>query len=151
MKALSIHSDFAFDCALGIKTIECRGWQTNYRGDLLICANKQPSCWGAPRGYAVGIVNLSGVHKFTRKDCEGAEMDFVPDDAWAWEFTEPSILRPFEVRGMPGLFNVDDNKLEGFDSIDELVKSYQSITDPKSEFYKWIKDISSDLTIEKAE
>ena len=37
MKAISIDSDYAALIAAGEKTVECRTWKTNYRGELLIC------------------------------------------------------------------------------------------------------------------
>lgn len=43
MKALSLNADFAMLVLLGEKTIECRTWRTNYRCDILICANSKKS------------------------------------------------------------------------------------------------------------
>ena len=37
VKALSIYPEPVMDIFMGDKTIEYRTWQTDYRGDLLIC------------------------------------------------------------------------------------------------------------------
>ena len=57
MKALSIYPEPVMEIFLGYKTIEYRTWQTDYRGDLLICAGskKQP---GYVNGYAYFVVPL---------------------------------------------------------------------------------------------
>ena len=41
MKALTLHQPRASLVALGVKTIETRGWSTTYRGPLLIHAGKR--------------------------------------------------------------------------------------------------------------
>lgn len=38
MKCISLHNPYATGMALGLKTIETRGWYTKHRGDLLIQA-----------------------------------------------------------------------------------------------------------------
>lgn len=46
MKAITLWQPWATAMAMGVKTIETRGWFTRYRGDLLICAAKRtPLSW----------------------------------------------------------------------------------------------------------
>ena len=46
MKALTLWQPWASLVALGLKTIETRGWRTNYRGPLLIhAAKRSPDAW----------------------------------------------------------------------------------------------------------
>lgn len=44
MKALSLHQPWATLVALGAKRYETRGWETSYRGPLLICSSKGGLC-----------------------------------------------------------------------------------------------------------
>lgn len=53
MKALSLNADFAMLVLLGKKTIECRTWRTNYRGDILICANAKKNQRHHPGPWAL--------------------------------------------------------------------------------------------------
>ena len=41
MKALSIHPIYAAAIFCGDKTIECRTWKTDYRGEILICSTNR--------------------------------------------------------------------------------------------------------------
>lgn len=38
MKALSVEAGYAMCLVTGLKTVECRSWDTNYRGDIIICS-----------------------------------------------------------------------------------------------------------------
>ncbi len=38
MKALSIHPYFAMAITDGSQIVECRSWNTKYRGDIMICS-----------------------------------------------------------------------------------------------------------------
>lgn len=144
MKALSMNGIFAFDIIGGRKTIECRSWKTNYRGDILICSNKQKSIDGMPQGYALGIAHLAGIHKFTKKDCEAAEMDNVPPNCWAWEIEHARYVKPFEVRGMPGLFEVDD-MVQRDDTWTHFGEWFLPVSKPGSEFAKLVQNIDTNL------
>ena len=42
MKALSVKPPYATQILMFMKTVECRSWKTDYRGDLLICASSSP-------------------------------------------------------------------------------------------------------------
>ena len=60
MKALSLNADFAMLVLLGKKTIECRTWRTNYRGDILICANSK-KIKGTIPGHGLCVVKLEDI------------------------------------------------------------------------------------------
>ena len=102
MKALSIYPEPVMDIFMGEKTIEYRTWQTDYRGDLLICAGskKEP---GFVNGYAYFVVSL---------------LDIRPEDGWddeqrgyEWMLGAPRLIRPIPVRGRLFLFDVDDAQI----------------------------------------
>ena len=99
MKALSIYPDPVMEIFMGLKNIEYRTWQTDYRGDLLICAGskKEP---GYVNGYAYFVVSL---------------LDIRPEDSldedrrgYEWLLGAPRLIRPIPVRGRLFLFDVDD-------------------------------------------
>ena len=99
MKALSIYPEPVMEIFMGDKTIEYRSWQTDYRGDLLICAGskKEP---GFVNGYAYFVVSL---------------LDIRPEDGWdddqrgyEWMLGAPRLIRPIPVKGRLFLFDVDD-------------------------------------------
>ncbi|MDO4990808.1 MAG: ASCH domain-containing protein [Eubacteriales bacterium] len=102
MKALSIYPEPVMEIFMGDKTIEYRTWQTDYRGDLLICAGskKEP---GFVNGYAYFVVSL---------------LDIRLEDGWdddqrgyEWMLGAPRLIRPIPVRGRLFLFDVDDAQI----------------------------------------
>lgn len=60
MKALSIYPEPVMEIFMGDKMIEYRTWQTDYRGDLLICAGSKREP-GYVNGYAWFVVSLLDV------------------------------------------------------------------------------------------
>lgn len=116
MKALSIDSDYAALVASGEKTIECRTWETDYRGELLICSNRLAVPGTIPR-HALAICNLCNVREFTKGDIDAAclEKSDYQDGLYAWELSVVCSVIPFKVRGMPGLFDVDDSLIHRID------------------------------------
>jgi hypothetical protein len=72
MKALTLHQPYASAVALGLKTVETRGWRTDYRGPLAIhAAARRPDVpmiggWEVSQ-YATGC--------YTMKDADGVEHD----------------------------------------------------------------------------
>ena len=117
MKALSIDPEYAHYIFTGEKTVECRTWKTNHRGDVLICPTKTfvPGCIS---GHAYFIAMLTDVEPFTEEHLEAACMDEMPDvPCYAWHFDYEQLLPiyPIPVRGMPGLFNVDDSLIHELD------------------------------------
>lgn len=104
MKALSIKQPWANMIASGEKTIETRTWCTDYRGPLLIVSSKTPKI--EPAGYALAIGNLIDCRPMTKDDEEEACCRIYPD-AHAWVLTNVRRIKPFPVRGMLGLYDVD--------------------------------------------
>lgn len=108
MKALSIHPYFAAGIFTGKKTIECRSWSTDYRGDILICSTAKKIKDTIP-GHALCVVSLIDIRPFTKNDCEAAMMaksDFQPDH-YAWIFDNVRLIRPIPLKGRLSLWNYD--------------------------------------------
>lgn len=106
MKALSIHPVYAMSIVTGQKTVECRSWSTNYRGDILICSTARKEKGTIP-GHALGVVTLEDVVPFQRKHLKGAMMDdFYPED-YAWILTNPRVIKPFPVKGKLSLWTCE--------------------------------------------
>jgi hypothetical protein len=108
LKALSIHPYFAGMIFAGKKTVECRTWKTDYRGDILICSTAKR--WkGTISGHALCVVRLADVVPFEKKHLEAACMqknDFAPG-LYAWILTDLRIIRPIPLKGKLSLWNYD--------------------------------------------
>lgn len=136
MKALSIDPEFAWYIHDGQKTIECRSWKTNYRGEILICASKTPVP-GFVSGHAICTAKLTDIEPLTEEHLEGAMLDALPEGKWyAWHLDDVQFVYPFKVRGKQGLFDVDDSPIKYV--IDEHT---ENMTDEEfckfyEEFYK---------------
>lgn len=108
MKALSLLPEPAHYVWTGEKTVECRTWQTNYRGDLLICANSIRQK-GFISGHALAVVELKEIVPFTPDHLNDACMKRMPDiRSYAWIFGNVREIIPFPQKGTPQLFDVDD-------------------------------------------
>ena len=106
MKAISIYPRCAMEIAYGRKTIECRTWQTRYRGDLLICAGakREPGCVA---GHALAVCSLASVLPFAKAHLSPAEMNEMPiRPSYAWMLSNIRPIRPVPVKGRLGLFDV---------------------------------------------
>ena len=106
MKALSIHPYYALAITEGRKTIECRTWNTVYRGDLLICATAKKRK-GTISGHALCVAELVNVRPFTKKDLDDACMtpfDYM-DDTYAWELENIRYIKPIPLKGRLGLWD----------------------------------------------
>lgn len=134
--ALSVRPPFTQLIASGIKRLEIRTWETDYRGPLLICASKQShdlfcsydfrtnilildnksakqyfriakEIYVRDRG-AVCLVDLVGVRPFMKGQMQenDACIDWIPN-AYAWELENPRIVEYFPIKGQLRLFNVD--------------------------------------------
>lgn len=107
MKALSLYPYYAMKILRGYKTIECRTWQTKYRGDLLICAGARET-EGCISRHAVCVVNLRDIQRLQPGECEAAAI--LPEDYrpyYGWRIEDIRLIEPFPVRGRMSLFNVD--------------------------------------------
>lgn len=108
MKALSIHPYYAIGIVIGDKTIECRTWKTDYRGDILIVSTAKKISGLIP-GHALGIVTLKNVRPFTKNDLRAAVMDKSEyhEGMYAWELSNPRIIKPIPLKGKLSLWNYD--------------------------------------------
>lgn len=108
MKALSIHPYYAVGIVIGDKTIECRTWKTDYRGDILIVSTAKKISGLIP-GHALGIVTLDNVRPFTKKDLRAAVMDQneYHEGMYAWELSNPRIIKPIPLKGKLSLWDYD--------------------------------------------
>ena len=108
MKALSIHPYYAMAIVAGQKSIECRSWSTEYRGDILICSTKD-KLHGTIPGHALGVVTLEDIVPFKKKHLKPALMmprDFQ-EGMYAWKLTYNRLIVPVPVKGRLSLWNYD--------------------------------------------
>ena len=108
MKALSISPYYAMGIVLGVKSIECRTWKTDYRGDLLICATNK-KMHGTIAGHALGVVTLEDVVPFTKKHLKDAllEPSEYKPGMYAWKLTYNRLIVPQPVKGKLSLWEYD--------------------------------------------
>lgn len=111
MKALSISPEHALEILAGRKTFEYRSWQTNHRGNLLICST-QKKIPGTIPGHALIVCKISEVKK-------------ISENKYAWKLTDFKDIKPFAVKGQQRIFDVDDSKIEfvSFEN-DELSEAF---------------------------
>lgn len=135
MKAISVQNPWAYFITTGEKTIEVRSWNTEHRGDLLICSSSAPKIPGTISGYAVCIVSLDDVTPLKKKDLEAACMDEMPEQkSFAWHLSNVRLIEPIPVKGKLNFYNVEDEKIV------ELVGENGELTDDErnaafSEYY----------------
>ena len=91
-KALSVAPVFADRIMSGEKKIEKRTWQTDYRGDLLICATTKKESKYLVSGYALGVVDLYNITK--------------TEKGYNWYLRNPRFIVPVAVKGKLHLFDV---------------------------------------------
>jgi hypothetical protein len=127
MKALSIHPYFAMAIAEGGKSIECRSWKTDYRGDLLICSTAKLYKGTIP-SHALCIVELYDVVPFEKKHLNAALLkpaDYAPG-LYAWKLRNNRIIKPVPVKGKLSLWDYNGdleiipNDILGYVPLDEL-------------------------------
>lgn len=147
MKALSLMPEWAMAVLLGWKTVECRTWKTDYRGELLICASSK--AWpGSIAKHALCIVNLADIVPFKKEHLEAAGMDVMPEtESYAWIFDNLAWVEPFEVKGKLHIFDVPDDKIKTIppeiDNVTALKKYYEPLmtwsnrTVPEEEVRAW--------------
>lgn len=110
MKAVSLRPEWAMPVMLGLKTVECRTWRTEHRGDLLICSSARP-CPGAVAGKALCVVTLDDIEPFEARHLWDAYMDDCPRGSWAWKLSGLRWVEPFDVKGRLNLYEVDDARI----------------------------------------
>lgn len=108
-KALTIGSDWMLNYVSGSKSIECRTWQTDYRGDIILCSNAKRARGTMP-GHALMIANLVDIQTFSKKlHLKGSDMfaSDVPPKAFAWLFDNFRFIQPIPVKGKLSLWELD--------------------------------------------
>ena len=133
MKALSVHPYYAGLIFAGEKTIECRSWRTDHRGDLLICSTSK-KMKGTMPGHALCVVNLADVVPFNKKHLDAACMeprDYQPG-MYAWMLDNVRIIRPIPLKGQLSLWNYDGplEYLQEPETDEEDEKMYHEIWEP---------------------
>lgn len=108
MKALSIYPQYAQQIAVGFKTIECRSWRTNYRGDILVCSSAKKGPGMIP-GHALAVVTLADIVPFEHKHLYDARMSNsdYSSGLYAWILENPRLIKPFPVKGKLHLWECD--------------------------------------------
>ena len=106
MKALSIHPVYVAGIMCGLKTVECRTWKTDYRGDILICSTAKKQKGTIP-GHALCVAELKDIVPFTRKHLEPAMMKASEFDNnyYAWILDNIRLIKPIPVKGKLSLWN----------------------------------------------
>lgn len=93
------------------KTIEVRSRNTNYRGDLLVCASAKPELTGRMSGVTCGFVELYDVkpiEQFTPEDWAATcipEKD-RPRNGYGWMMRNPRRVVEMPIKGQLGVYNL---------------------------------------------
>ena len=93
------------------KTIEVRSRNTNYRGDLLVCASAKPELPGRMSGVTCGFVELYDVkpiEQFTPEDWSATcipEKD-RPRNGYGWMMRNPRRVVEMPIKGQLGVYNL---------------------------------------------
>lgn len=129
--------------AFGEKTVECRTWDTRYRGDLLICTTQRRELGGVA-GHAIAVVRVADTRPFTEDDLGRACMYEMPErPSLAWDLADLRLIEPFPVKGRQHFFNVDDDLVkvvsEGADAgvLERLYKPLAYIGKDKDAAEMW--------------
>ncbi len=113
MKALSVRNPWATLIADGEKTIECRTWRTNYRGDIIICSSLRPEFEDMLQGHALCIARLEKIEPFTCNHLKDACLDNMPYEmCYAWHLSNIRKIKPFRIKGRLNLFSIDDRLIK---------------------------------------
>lgn len=112
MQAISLRPEWAMPVMLGWKSIECRTWKTDYRGDLLICSSSKPLALTID-SHALAVVELIDIVPFEKNHLEDAFMEEMPEkSSFAWILDNLRWIKPFKQKGKLHLFEVDDSLIE---------------------------------------
>lgn len=110
MKALTVKPEFAELISSGIKTIECRTWKTDYRGDILITSSSKIRHGTIP-GHALCVAELYDIRPMKREDADAACMHKVDctSDKFAWCLRNIRVIEPFPVKGKLSLWTFEND------------------------------------------
>ena len=117
----------------GQKTIECRTWQTDYRGDILICSTNKKHKDTIP-GHALCVVRLADIVPFEKKHIEAALLtpqDYRPG-LYAWILEDVRIIKPIPLKGRLSLWEYtgEVEYLKEPETDEEDEKMYHEIWEP---------------------
>ena len=93
------------------KTIEVRTRNTNYRGDLLVCASSKPELFGHLSGVTCGFVELydtKPVEDFTPEDWAATciSENERPRKGYGWLMRNPRRVVEMPIKGQLGVYNL---------------------------------------------
>lgn len=127
LPAITIKQPFASLVGWGVKTIEVRPSNLNYRGPLVICSGKKVFDGNSllipnsleyyrqyaeimPQGMAIAVVELIDCRPMRKEDADRA---FVPysEGLFSWILRDATSIEPFEVSGKLGIFQVKQNRI----------------------------------------
>lgn len=131
MKTITIHQPWAWAIAQGHKTIENRGWTTNYRGRLLIHAGLSRKSLETGRRYLTGLGievppdddlvygALIAIVRLTecRHVLEIAGQPFA-EGPYCWMLKDHRAIEPLRMAGSQGLFDVSQKVVDGLTTLD---------------------------------
>lgn len=94
-----------------MKSIEVRGFNTTYRGDVLICSSASPEVPDELCGYTLGFVELydtKPVHEFTEEDWANTQIPESerPSKGYGWLMRNPRRVVEMPVKGQLGIFKL---------------------------------------------
>lgn len=112
MKALSVRAPYAFGIVAGVKTVEMRTWQTDYRGELLICSSRTGERDKDLKGRfvfgkALAVVTLKDIVPYNKKKHARLSLIDGDYDGYAWILSDPRPVIPTPIKGKLHLFDVD--------------------------------------------
>ncbi len=98
---------------IGVKSIEVRSKNTQYRGNLLICSSKSPVLPGMESGVTLGFVELYDVKpisEFTPEDWENTRIPVEKRKeitmGYGWLMRNPRRVLEYPVKGQLGIYNL---------------------------------------------
>lgn len=123
------------------KSIEVRSRNTNYRGDILICATRKPVVAGCLTGCAAGLVEVVGtkpLEAFTEEDWEKTcipKKERKQYKGYGWILTNPRRVIEVPVIGRLGFFDIVD--------VDGAICEYPRVLKVDAESWEIIKKKSN--------
>ncbi|MEA5073396.1 MAG: ASCH domain-containing protein [Eubacterium aggregans] len=114
MKAITLEPLWAHLILCGEKTVLKQSWQTDYRGDLLICSRQGPMEPGTIVGEALCVVTLLDIVPFEKSHQQAAHMARLPEGeamGYAWILSDLRYIKPFPLEDGAGLFTVEDERI----------------------------------------
>jgi hypothetical protein len=97
MKAISIYGEYVQQMMDGEKTEEYRSWNTNHRGDLLICTTATSEYYG----FTACVVDLYDTEQREETDDNGDTFTY-----YAWKLRNFRWCVPSKVIGKQGFYQV---------------------------------------------